>query len=375
MEDCTHEFNQLVHTLIENGNAEMDMKEKCGSYTMNVIASCCFGYKMDSQNPNDPFLEYAKQVFAQSFNIKVLFALMMPTVFEFFEISVFPVKAFNYFEKVVNQVIGMRKDDEQNRRNDFLDLLLDAEKDDLSTSDKSEEDDLKHYDIGSELKDGQIDSKMKGKVLNSEAVVAHAMLFLLAGYETTASTISFVLYFMALNPECQNKLVQEINETIQKHGKLSYDTASEMQYLDKVVSETLRYYPPAMRTERCCTKPYILNGIAISENMIVGIPIYAIHHDERYYSNPEKFDPERFSTENKAQRNPMAYIPFGVGPRNCIGMRFALIEAKMAVANFLREFKVSPCSKTEVPLKLEKGNGLIKAVNGVFVKVEKRVST
>ena len=114
------------------------------------------------------------------------------------------------------------------------------------------------------------------------------MLFLLAGYETTASTISLVLYFMALNPEIQNKLVQEINETIQKHvsqissrlfykllklfyivysfkitkfsflwldidllfffkGKLSYDTASEMQYLDKVVSETLRFYPPAMR--------------------------------------------------------------------------------------------------------------------------------
>jgi len=375
MEECTHQLNQLVRKSIEDGHSEMDMKEKCGSYTMNVISSCCFGYKIDSQNPDDPFLLYAKQVFSQSFSIKGLIALMMPKVFEYFEISIFPEKAFEYFEKIVNQVVGMRKEDKKKRRNDFLDLLLDAEKDGFADEAKSGENDLEHYDIASELKDdGNTENGKKEKVLNSEAVVAHSTLFLLAGYETTAATISFVLYYMALNPECQDKLVQEINETIQKHEKLSYDTVGEMLYLDKVVSETLRINPPAIRTERRCTKPYILNGIEIKQDMIIGIPIYGIHHDERYYPNPNKFDPERFSPENKAQRNPMAYIPFGVGPRNCVGMRFALIEAKMAIANFLREFQVSPCSKTEIPLKMQIGNGLLKPVNGVQLKVSKRKS-
>ena len=76
------------------------------------------------------------------------------------------------------------------------------------------------------------------------------------------------------------------------------------------------------------------------------IPTYAIHHDPQYYPDPYKFIPERFNAENKKNRNPYAYMPFGVGPRNCIAMRFAIIEGKCALAHLMHNFRVEPCTKT-----------------------------
>ncbi|CAL4227292.1 unnamed protein product, partial [Meganyctiphanes norvegica] len=89
---------------------------------------------------------------------------------------------------------------------------------------------------------------------------------------------------------------------------------------DMTISETLRLYPPAPRVDRTCTKDYTLpgTGITIPRGQKVIIPIYSIHHDPRNYSEPDKFDPERFSPENKKQRSPILYLPFGAGPRNCI---------------------------------------------------------
>jgi cytochrome P450 len=84
---------------------------------------------------------------------------------------------------------------------------------------------------------------------------------------------------------------------------------------------TLRFYPPAPMTDRGCTKDYKLPGtdLIIKKGHAVAVPIIGIHHDERYYPNPEKFDPERFSSENKHKINPYTWLPFGSGPRNCIG--------------------------------------------------------
>jgi len=163
-------------------------------------------------------------------------------------------------------------------------------------------------------------------------------------------------------------------------GKMSYEAVNKLEYMEMVFSgnlldfgnldkvaqfyikvyclgwiEILRMYPPVQRIERKCTQDYPMPGgnFTVPKGMIVGIPVGSIHYDPKYYPNPEQFLPERFSPENKANRNPHAYLPFGIGPRNCIGMRFALIEVKVALAYLLYNFKVEPIEGlTPVPVEM-----------------------
>lgn len=131
---------------------------------------------------------------------------------------------------------------------------------------------------------------------------------------------------LAINPDIQEKLQQEIDDAFkQSNGKLTYDNIIKMKYLDMVVTEGLRKWPSAIMTDRVCTKPYTIQPVGDEEPLhlergdICVIPMFAIHRDPKHYPNPDKFDPERFSDENKDSINPLAYLPFGLGPRNCIG--------------------------------------------------------
>ena len=120
-----------------------------------------------------------------------------------------------------------------------------------------------------------------------------------------------------------------------------------------VIDETMRMYPPLVRTDRVCNKDYQYENIKLETGQIWSVPIYALHHDPDIYPNPEKFDPERFSDANKKTRdNSAAFIPFGAGPRSCIGMRFALIEIKLLLSAILRKYTFEKCEKTLVSLVL-----------------------
>lgn len=102
------------------------------------------------------------------------------------------------------------------------------------------------------------------------------------------------------------------------------------------------------------------------------IPIYGLHHDERYFKNPEKFDPERFSIENRDQIDPDTYLPFGIGPRNCIGSRFALMEIKTIIYYLLLTFDFEVTKKTQIPIKLSKNPTQLQTEKGVFVGFKPR---
>lgn len=128
-----------------------------------------------------------------------------------------------------------------------------------------------------------------------------------------------------------------------------------------IFSETLRRWPNAIAADRQCTKPYTIQPVTseekpihIEKGEIIWIPIFGIHHDPKYYPEPQKFDPERFNDENKHKINPYTYLPFGVGPRNCIGSRFALLEWKALFFQILLNFELVPIKKTVIPLKISK---------------------
>ncbi|CAG2168837.1 unnamed protein product [Oppiella nova] len=208
------------------------------------------------------------------------------------------------------------------------------------------------------------------KKLSEEEIIANIVLFLLAGYETTASLLSFSAYNLALNPESQRKLRDELRECPQ----LDYESVAKLPFLEAVVCETLRIHNPVTRVDREAFEDYVLGdtGITLTKGSVVAIPVHALHHDPHYYPDPHRFIPERFLGDNLNKVKPYTYLPFGGGPRNCIGMRFALLEAKLALARVLMDYEFSPCAKTEVPLRFVNTRpGLLQAVS-IWVNVERR---
>jgi len=153
--------------------------------------------------------------------------------------------------------------------------------------------------------------------------------------------------------------------------KLSFEDLLGMKYLDMVVSETLRYWPSLPIIDRACIRDYKYNDgeneFTFEKGMVFWIAIYAVHHDEKNYPNPSKFDPERFSDENKTEIVPGTYLPFGSGPRNCIGSRLALMQIKYVVYQLLLNFKFELNGNTEVPIKLAKQAFTLEAENEIHL--------
>ena len=157
---------------------------------------------------------------------------------------------------------------------------------------------------------------------------------------------------------------------------LTYSDIQNMDYLDAVICETLRYHCIIAILARVLgpNTEYKIPGtdLILPPNTQVEIDVPAIHFDTEHYANAQNFDPEHFSKEAKARRHPYAFLAFGHGPRSCIGMRFALVEAKMALARIVKEFLILPSNKTQEPLKDEPQNAISYPQGGLYVRVEKR---
>ncbi|CAH1965691.1 unnamed protein product [Acanthoscelides obtectus] len=147
----------------------------------------------------------------------------------------------------------------------------------------------------------------------------------------------------------------------------------EMTYMDKVVYETLRKYPALQFLFRTCNKTYNIpdTDVTIDEGTKVIIPVLGIHYDPELYPDPDKFDPERFSEENKATRPSFTWLPFGDGPRICIGSRFGLLQTKLGLCTLLRRFRFTLNKKTKTPLVFSKAGILTSTEGNIWVDLEK----
>ncbi|XP_048465780.1 cytochrome P450 3A19 isoform X2 [Rhincodon typus] len=195
--------------------------------------------------------------------------------------------------------------------------------------------------------------KQNGDALTDSEILAQALTFILAGYETTSNTLSYTAHNLATHPDVQKKLQQEIDEAFPNKAPPTYDGVMQLEYMEMVISETLRLFPPAPRIDRVCKKDVQLNGVTIPKGTIVMVPAYVLHRDAEYWPEPEEFRPERFSKENRESWVPNTFLPFGMGPRNCIGMRFAQLTMKLALASFLQHLSIVPCKETPIPLEMD----------------------
>ncbi|XP_031334881.1 probable cytochrome P450 6a14 [Photinus pyralis] len=196
----------------------------------------------------------------------------------------------------------------------------------------------------------------------------------IADYETSTPVISFCLYELAINADIQNKARDEVTEVLAKYNEdFCYDAVKDMTYLEKCVKETLRKYAPASVHPRECTKPYTdpHTGIEIDQGTLTFIPVHGLHMDPNIFPNPERFDPERFSNDAISSRHPCSWIPFGFGPRMCLGMKPGIAKVKVCLAKLLQHFEFSTSHLTEIPLVIKPRAFITKSANGVWLNMKK----
>jgi len=328
------------------GSLKIDVIPCVNTYTVDVIASAVFGFKAGTiQNPNSDFATMAGR-FSNFPRIKMIFAFQFPQLLKGLGISVMNMEALAWFEQILSPGLQERLSGGR-KHNDFLQMLAEAKKGELKAV---EEDEMSEFEkeAHDHLKSG------KKVLLTNDVMNAQSLLFFLAGFATTTNFITFMLYALAAHQDVQERLRKELGKIAKNDGDFDYDELGQLEYLEMFVCEVLRKFPAANRLERICAKDYKdpETGLTIPKGTLVAIPVTSIHMEPKYYPNPDKFDPEgHFGSEVKKDRSPYAYLPFGSGPRNCIGMRFALIEGKAAVAHIVHHFKVEPTDKTPLPMK------------------------
>ena len=312
--------------------------------TLEVILSTAFGLEAEVQNGKDnELLTEGKKFFSTPQIIRQISRLPFgPALLRF--LAMLRQQRPEYFQEVATEILKARRQQGFSGRKDLLDLMMHAT-DETTTQGVSR--------------------------LSDEEVVAQSVVFLLAGYETSSNTLAFTLYYLVVNPEMQEELRTQIREALETNAKKGclYDIVKNIDYLDCVIKESQRLCPPAVHVNRECHEDFDLSGIHIPAGSEVVIPIYALHHDSDAWEDPEKFDPERFRGARKDTNHPFQFLPFGGGPRNCIGMRFALLEIKIALVKILSKYKFVRSAKTQVPLMLHAG-GALSAKGGVLVRVE-----
>ncbi|KAJ8941640.1 hypothetical protein NQ318_010666 [Aromia moschata] len=353
---CSAGLENILDEYSTTGHA-VDIKEILSRFTIDVIGSCAFGIDCDSlKNPESEFKTFTMKVFNRSLftTVRQFVILLIPRhvlVKLRFKLTRRDIESF--FINTVRETVEYREK-HQIFRKDFMHLLLQgAVSDDEKFLAKDEE----------AKKDGR---------LSLNEIAAQCFVFFLAGFETSATTVTFALLELALNEDVQEKLRAEIQDVLEKHGEITYEAVMEMSYLDKVINENI---PPFPGTPRVCTKTYRVPGtsVVIEPGTRVHIPIFGIQTDPEYYPEPDVFDPERFNEENKAKRPAFAYIPFGEGPRICIGARFGLTQSKVGLVTILRRFRVTLNEKTKTPIEHGTKTFVLEVKGGVWLNITKSI--
>ncbi|XP_017757760.1 PREDICTED: probable cytochrome P450 6a14 [Eufriesea mexicana] len=334
---------------VEEDRESVECRDLAAKFTTDVIGSCAFGINMNAlMDEGSEFRQMGKKIFAPDLKrlLRESCRQFIPWLYRFVGPLLEQKDVNNFFINLITNSIKYRRENKVVRP-DFVHLLM-------------------------ELQDHP--DKVNNMELTDSLLAAQAFVFFAAGFETSSSTIAHALYELAQHQDIQNKLRQEIKEVTKKNIKnLTYNDIKEMKYLDKVFKETLRKYPLLPMLTRQAIEDYTFSGtkITVPKGMKVWIPVYGIQRDPNIYPKPEVFDPERFTDEAVATRHPMSYLPFGDGPRNCIGARFAHYQTKIGIMTIIRNHKVKVCEKTTIPYESDARNFLLTLKDGVNLKIEK----
>uniref|UniRef100_A0A182SRS3 Cytochrome P450 n=1 Tax=Anopheles maculatus TaxID=74869 RepID=A0A182SRS3_9DIPT len=304
----------VVYIGAQGKRRDLEWTDLMARYTTDVIGSCAFGIDCRTiRDPGTEFREMGYRAFRCSLRRmwKLRFGYAFRRIADVLQLCVNEPSVERFFLQLCRSTV-LHRESYQMVKRDFLQLLLEMKA------------------------NGQLDMTQ---------VAGQCYSFFIAGFETSASLMSFCLYELAKNETVQGKLrgtiVAALDET---DGQLSYDMVMSLGYLDQVVNETLRMYPPVDFLFRVANTDYPIDRFGtIPRGTLLVVPVHALHHDPAYYPQPEVYDPERFASEPKVnrKRQDAPFMPFGMGPRHCIGTTFGLMLVKVGLVAMLRSFRFS----------------------------------
>ncbi|CAD6208036.1 GSCOCT00013998001.2-RA-CDS [Cotesia congregata] len=322
----------------------LDAKDLFTRYANDVIATSAFGLSVDSlkDRTNEFYLrgKDATNLTGISRIFKFVMGMMFPRIMRLLGQSYLSKDTNRFFVDLIREEVK-RRDLEKVVRPDMIHLLMQA----------------------------------RGNNIGSNDIVAQAFIFFLAGFDTTSTLMSFVIHQLAFHQDIQEKLHQEV-EFLEE---INYEDLGKLKFLEMIILETLRFFPPIVLLDRVCSKRFKLppppgssTQLDVEEGTVLWAPTFAMQRDNKYFPDPETFDPERFAEENKGNVDPCVYMPFGVGPRKCIGERFAMMEIKLMLARLVKNFRILPSEKSNKEIVFDKKSLNLVPKGGIWVKFERR---
>ncbi|CAG2171419.1 unnamed protein product, partial [Oppiella nova] len=380
---------------------EVDIIDVFDRLSADIVTTCLYSFKLNpwADTSANQFVVNATHTFTPS-RLRLLLYTLLPK----YMLTALGVKhpvrdsANEYFISMTRHIIAERKRNTSNNYNDFIDLAINAENNNIESDSQDTGDHNISATNGSNgVKKGikRGDSYMsedealanssngvkKGikrgdSYMSEDEALANSWVFINSGCKVIATTLVFIAYELALHPNHQQRLYEEVKGCVGTGDKeIDFESISQMPFLEAVINESQRLHTISIRMRRMAVTDYELGdtGITIRKGDTVDIPIYAIHHYEQYYRNPNVFDPYRFMPHNRDKlyyRNPNVfdpyrfmphnrdklvpntYIPFSLGNRQCIAMRFVLLELRLTLINLILEYRFVTTVHTDRPLRL-----------------------
>lgn len=192
-----------------------------------------------------------------------------------------------------------------------------------------------HDDLLQMLLDSRYEDTGEG--MTDRQLLEESAILFVAGHETTANALSWMWYLLSQHPETVAKARAEIAQVLGGR-KPTFEDLPQLEYLTQIIEESMRLYPPAWITDRIAAEDDYFEGIHIPKGVVVIAYFYGVHRSDKLWTDPHSFDPDRFSKANKKLHAPYSYLPFGAGPRLCIGNSFAIMEMQLVLAAMLQRY-------------------------------------
>ncbi|XP_035733370.1 cytochrome P450 6a2-like [Vespa mandarinia] len=347
---CKKFDDYLSRKIKDDQRIEFETKDLFGRFTGEVVANAGYGIEGfcfdDNYNPQS-FHEIGKKIFKTTWFHGTLQSIMffLPFLNNYLKIRLIPKDIDHFFRTIVKQVIDKRRE-ENEKRNDFFQLMVDLE-------------------------------NSEGQKFDEESLSAHALSFFVDGYETSSATLSFICFELSIHCDIQEKLRNEIKQVLDKHqGEITYDSLKEMTYLDQVINESQRMHTLLDIMGKMCTDNIELKAndglnCKIESGTKIIIPIKSLQRDPKYWINPEAFDPDRWNEQRKSEINKYCFLPFGEGPRICVGLRMGLLQVKASLATLLMKYRIERNPRTSYPVKIGLLGVLSTPIDGLWVYLKR----